>query len=222
MHECNEIMDADAHIIPPSKWESWLMITGAFVPEYHKCGDYYQIDLRCVVLDGCTDIMQAVLAWTTNGNEYEQLEKLRLAYQSGKIFRISAEYFSVSNIGEITFYGNPELDPLVGEAEHSARRWFESASLRSQRVVKVHEFRDIVVGRVVDCDVLYTKSGLEMAFVRIDSGTGMTLTIFPEQYAEYKKILSKSSVLAFAGSITSSAENTRMMVVDTISKDLES
>lgn len=216
MSEYGEIMNVNASILPPSRWESWLMIKGVFTPEYHKCGDYYQTDLDCVILDGCTDIKKAVLALTTNGNEYEQLEQLRLDYQPGRIFKISAEYFSISSSGAVTFYGNPELEQLGVTVESIARRWFESASQRINCPVTERKTGDSVTGKVVSCNVLLTKSGQEMACVKLDSDAAITLTIFPEQYAEYKNVLAHKSVLTFYGSITGSTGEASVMVVDAI------
>ena len=195
------------------------MIKGAFIPEYHKCGDYYQTDLDCVILDGCTDIKEAVLALTTNGYEYEQLEQLRLDCQPGRIFKITAEYFSISSSGTVVFYGNPELEQLGVTVESIARRWFESASQRMNCPATERKTTASVTGKVVSCNILLTKSGQEMACIKLDSAPAISLTIFPEQFAEYKNVLAQKTVLTFYGSITDTIGEGSSMIVDAIASE---
>lgn len=73
---------------------TWGMINGPLHVWYHECGEYYQIEVDCELLDGWGDAFQATLHMVVEKKEPSLVERYRQEYQVGSVHRIECSTFS--------------------------------------------------------------------------------------------------------------------------------
>lgn len=173
-----------------------IMITGVFMPDYYAAGDYYQIDVDCIALDGCGDAINAILALTADGNQLERLEQLRHTYSVGSIHQISSGDFSLRS-GTITFY-RPETT-LLDVTEIFTMEELFSAALTRRDVERQDKPVIKIFGIVTEKRILTTKAGQLMAFVTLDQPGTPLLVLLPEAYTKYQQALNSHNRLIFSG-----------------------
>lgn len=104
--------------------ETWLIITGKFDPWYHKCGDYFQIDLYGLALDGCGSPYRCTLALTVGGDKGSDVDQYRNMYSKGSLHHITSTNFYISEV-DVRFY-RFETRPAPVEYESALRNWIDS------------------------------------------------------------------------------------------------
>jgi len=107
--------------------ETWVLITKFNGPWYHKCGNYFQIDLDGLAIDGCGRPFICTLALNVDGHEHEKAAQYRKVYAAGSLHYIQAPYYNVLD-REIRFY-RFESHPVPLEYDEARiRDWIESTA----------------------------------------------------------------------------------------------
>lgn len=107
--------------------ETWVMLTRSADIIHHAgdgSGNYFQIELDGLALDGWGDLFQCSIHLPIDGHEYERVEQLRLIYAKGSMHLIKSECYSIKDF-EVRFHVH-ETEPVPDELAMELRRWFES------------------------------------------------------------------------------------------------
>lgn len=108
-------------------FETWVMITRSADIIHHvnnNSGEYFQIELDGLALDGWGDLFLCSIHLPIDGHEQERVKQIPFTYAKGSLHLIKSENYSIEDF-EVRFFIR-ESEPVPDELAMELRRWFES------------------------------------------------------------------------------------------------